>query len=177
TDRGKRARRLGMDGAVVVRDCARRVEQGAGRDPAAGADAGALFAAAARVFLLAAAAAPAWRADPGAGGRALVRRGVDRQSGVPAVLFHPRTLHPLPHQGAPARPAVVVLLSDPPRRDAAVDDFRRPRRAARLAREDRRSGLSPGAVPARLLRGGVRVLQRLRLQAAVVYPAAISCGG
>ena len=105
--------------------------------------------------------------------RAVVRAGVARQPGVPAVLLRARALRALPHEGAPARGAVVVLLAHPLRGLPAVDAHARPGGDRRLAARGRRRGVPVAALRAPV--DGLRdaLLQRLGLEAARLHPARV----
>ncbi len=163
------ARRLARGGAG-------HVEQGPDRPGAAGHRPDRLFALAARLFLLAQTASRSRSGAVCRRGRALVRRRLHRQSGVRAILLHPRAFPALPHQGSRPLPADLVFPAHPHRRHGALAD-----RAVlgALVRGAARAlaALPAAALPAGLDRGGVLLLLGVRLQARLLHPAAVPGAG
>ena len=112
---GQPARRAAADGAPLDADHlggagTRGTIERAGGPGARWRNAARLFAGGARFFALAAARTGARPAAFPAHRSALVRRRLARQSGVPALLLHPRARRALPHHDPSPLPAGLVLL-------------------------------------------------------------------
>ena len=137
-----------------------------------------LFAARARLAVVAA-IAPGLRHRGSAGrDRPVVYLGLDAQSRIFRLFLHPRARRPVSDQGTQPLPAALVLHSHFARGPAAVDHSGSRRLRARLARRRaRRRRFRPAPVSSGVVRLCFRLFFRLRLQAALVHPADIPRSG